>query len=318
MTGRRLRIAFMGTPAFTVPVLERLLAGPHEVVCVYTRAPQPSGRGYKTLAPTPVHAFATDKGLPVRTPASLKKDAEARAAFLSLNLDAAVVAGYGMMLPREVLEGPRFGCLNVHPSLLPRWRGTSPVQHAIWKGDAQTGVAVIRLVETMDAGPVYKMKTVPVGAQDTTAALDKALWPLGAEILAEALDRLAAGEELFWTAQDEAQATYAPLLSREDGRIDWTRAAAEIDRQIRALNPWPGVWTVAAGGKRLKIPQAAPADESADGPPGTVAGRGGLVACGGGTTLRLARVQPENAREMDAGAAINGGYLTPGEILGAG
>ncbi len=314
MSTRPLRIAFMGTPAFTVPVLEALIDGPHDIVCVYTQPPRPSGRGNRVRR-TPVHDCAATHGIAVRTPDSLKKDAQARQDFSALGLDAAIVAGYGMMLPADILEGPRFGCLNIHPSLLPRWRGTAPVQYAVWHGDKETGVTVIRLVEQMDAGPIIAQEMVPVGPETTAADLDEILWPMGASLLSKALGELAAGMDLPLVKQDESQATYSKRLKREDGKIDWTQDAAAIDRQIRALNPWPGVWTM-AGDKRLKILAAAPSTDNHKEPPGTVTGRNGLVACGNGTALKLITIQPENARAMDALSAINGGYLTPGARLG--
>lgn len=307
----------MGTPVFTVPVLEALIGSGHDVVCVYTQPPRPKGRGNR-IQRTAIHECADRHGIEVRTPVSLKKDAAARTAFLQTGLDAAVVAGYGMMLPQEILDGPRFGCLNIHPSLLPRWRGTSPVQHSIWKGDSKTGVTIIRLVEKMDAGPMIAQKKISVGEKATAADLDGILWPMGAAMLTDALDRLARGEELALAVQNEQEATYAPLLTKEDGRIDWARSAAEIDRQVRALNPWPGVWTLNGEGKRIKILAAeipvSPPSSAARGE-GIFLDRTGHVSCGGGSALRLVTVQPENAKALDMAAAVNGGYLKVNDIF---
>jgi methionyl-tRNA formyltransferase len=312
-----LRIAFMGSPACAVPVLERLHTSSHEIICVYTQPPRKSGRK-GALQPTAVHEFALEKGLPVRTPLSLKKDAQARADFMALDCDAAVVAGYGMMLPGPVLEGPRFGCLNVHPSLLPRWRGTSPVQYALWQGDAQTGVSIIRLVDKMDAGPILAQEKHPITPETTAYGLNDALWDKGAALLMAVLDSYAQGQDVPETVQDDEQATYARLLTRDSGRIDWQQSAPEIDRQYRALTPWPGLWTQMPGGARLKITAARPAASGApypNAPPGTLTGKDGHVACGKGTALMLETIQPPGKKPMDIISAINGGYITPGIIF---
>ncbi len=315
MSIKPLRIAFMGTPEFTIPVLEALLQSSHQVVCVYTQPPRPSGRGNK-IKRSSVHEYAAAKGIEVRTPESLKKDAKAREEFAALALDAAVIAGYGMMLPDDVLDGPRFGSLNVHPSILPRWRGTSPVQFTIWAGDEKAGVTVMRLIGKMDSGPIAAIETVPVGPKTTAPDLDRVLWPMGGRMLVAALDDLAAGKPQNYTPQDDSLATYARLLKREDGCVDWTKTAAQIDRQIRALNPWPGVWTLNAEGKRLKIIEAELTGEAFTEPPGTLVDRLGHIACGEDTALRLIKIQPENAKPMDLPAALNGNYLKVDEVLG--
>lgn len=315
MTHRDLRIAFMGTPDFTVPALEALIDHGHKPVCVYTQPPRPKGRGQK-MQPSAVHEVAQAHGIPVFTPVSLKKDEAARLQFSAHDLDIAVVAGYGMMLPKDVLDAPRYGCLNIHPSLLPRWRGTSPVQKAIWEGDKETGVTIIRLVEQMDAGPMLARKTVAIRPQSTAQSLNDELWGLGAAMTVEIIGRIAAGEAVDGEAQDDGLATYAPLLKKEDGRVDWTQDAAAIGRQIRALNPWPGVWSVNGEGRRLKILEAEPVSESFTEPPGTIIDPLGHVVCGGDTGLRLLKIQPESGKAMDAVAAVNGGYLKVGEVLG--
>lgn len=314
----------MGTPDFAVPALRALMDGPHEVIAVYSQPPRPKGRG-QAVQPAPVHAEAAARGIPVFTPKSLRRDAAARADFIALGADVAVVAAYGLLLPKEVLEAPRFGCLNIHASLLPRWRGASPIQHAVWKGDAESGVCIMQMDEGLDTGAVVARDVVPVGPRMTAAQLHDALAASGAALAARVLDGIAAHGRPQAVPQDGAGVTYAPLLTREHGRVDWTAEADEIDRQVRALNPWPGVWTRDAQGRRIKILAAEPVKESAarDGvsgghhgvaaeAPGTLLDRGGLVRCGGGTVLRLARVQPENAKAMDAVSAVNGGYLVPG------
>ena len=311
-----LRIAFMGTPDFSVPALRALLDGPHQVVCVYTRPPRPKGRGQQ-VQPSPVQAEAELRGIPVFTPKSLRRDADARKAFAAHKLDIAIVAAYGLLLPPQVLAAPKYGCLNIHASLLPRWRGASPIQHAIWKGDAQSGVSLMQMDEGLDTGPVIDMRDVEIGPRATAPELHDALASLGAAMTVEALDRLAAEKKrLDSVPQIDELALYAPLLTKDDGRVNWRQTAAEIDRQARALNPWPGVWTT-AGDKRLKIlaVEPLPGRAGAGEAPGKIVDRQGLVACGENTALRLVLVQPENAKPMDAASAINGGYIAVGGIF---
>ena len=252
MTARTLRIAFMGTPDFAVPALKSLIDGPHEVVCVYSQPPRPKGRGQK-VQPSPVHEAASAHNIPVFTPKSLRRDEAAQMQFLAHDLDVAIVAAYGLLLPPAVLKAPRHGCLNIHASLLPRWRGASPIQHAIWHGDQQSGVALMQMEEGLDTGPVIAMRAVPIHATTTAQSLHDELSALGAVLTAEMLDVLARDGSLKSIPQDDAGAAYAPLLKKDDGYIDWTKDASSIDRQIRALNPWPGVWTTTPDGKRLKI-----------------------------------------------------------------
>lgn len=311
MTVKPLRIVFMGTPDFAVPAL-RLLARHHEVIAVYSQPPRPKGRGQQVQL-SPVHAAAEDMGIPVFNPLSLKKDAAAQGVFAAHDADVAVVAAYGLILPQAVLDAPRLGCLNIHASLLPRWRGASPIQHALWHGDAQSGVGIMQMEAGLDTGPVLAERAVTLHDTTTAQSLHDELAALGGALIGETLHRLAAGETIAPTPQDAARVTYAPLLHKDDGRVVWAQDALHLDRQIRALNPWPGVWTMTAAGKRMKILQAAPANLSFSVAPGTVADRLGHVACGDGTTLRLIRVQPENGKPMDAAAAINGGHLRDGE-----
>ena len=309
-----LRVVFMGTPDFAVPALRAIIGAGFHVVAVYSQPPRPKGRGQK-VQPSPVHQAALDAGIRVYNPVSLKKDQGAQAQLAALGADVAVVAAYGLILPRTVLDAPRFGCLNIHASLLPRWRGASPIQHAVWHGDAQSGVAIMQMEEGLDTGPVLAESAVAINDDTTAQMLHDTLAAAGADLIVATLRRIAAGDRLTPAPQDESRATYAPLLSKDDGRIDWTQDAARIGRQIRALNPWPGVWTL-AGGKRLKILAAVPAQGSFSGAPGTLADRSGHVVCGGGTALRLVTVQPESARPMDAPAAISGKYVVEGDRLG--
>jgi methionyl-tRNA formyltransferase len=302
----------MGTPDFAVPALEALIREGFEVCCVYSQPPRPKGRGQQ-VQNSPVHEAALKHGIEVRTPKSLKKDPQAQADFAALGLDAAVVAAYGLILPKAVLDAPEYGCLNIHASLLPRWRGASPIQHAVWKGDRESGVGIMQMEEGLDTGPVLQEGRIALDDKTTAQRLHDELSALGAKLIVDVLKKIEAGKKPAAVAQDDAKATYAPLLSKDDGRVKWDEPAEAVARQVRALNPWPGVWTMTADGKRMKI-LAAEAADKASGAPGTVSGKG-LVACGGGTALRLVTVQPENAKAMDAASAANGGYLAPGALF---
>ncbi len=312
---KKLRIAFMGTPGFSVPALEELIDGPHEIICVYTQPPRPKGRG-QHMQPSPIHDVASRYDIPVYTPKSLKKDAHARAEFVALDPDIAIVAAYGLILPKAILEAPRYGCLNIHASLLPRWRGASPIQHAIWKGDTETGITIMQMDEGLDTGAMIEKRAVTIRPQTTAQSLHDELSALGAAMTVKIINALAEGKAPDSEAQNDQESTYAPLLTKEDGHVDWTQNTQEIDRQIRALTPWPGVWTVNSEDKRLKILAAEPVSEEFFEPPGTVIDHAGHVSCGNGTGLRLITVQPESKKAMDAISAINGGYLMVDEVLG--
>lgn len=324
-----LRIIFMGTPDFAVAALDALATSGHEIVCVYTRAPKPKGRG-QSVQLSPVHDYAQAHGLCVRHPASLKS-AQAQADFANLNADLGVVAAYGLILPKAILDAPRYGCLNIHASLLPRWRGASPIQRAIAAGDPQSGITIMQMDEGLDTGPMIARKAIAIHPRTDARSLHDALAALGSAMIEEAVNRLAQEGGLESEPQDDALSSYAPLLRKAEGRIDWTRPAGEIDRLIRALTPWPGAWTTSPEGKVIKVleavPVAVPVDLSAPSPalptdtalaaaPGTVLNRAGHVVCGGGSVLALLRVQPESAKPMEAGAAINGGRLAVGMRLG--
>ncbi|MBU6474848.1 MAG: methionyl-tRNA formyltransferase, partial [Alphaproteobacteria bacterium] len=245
---KKLKIAFMGTPEFSVHILDALVNAGHDVVCVYCQPPRPAGRGHK-LQPAPVQRRAEDLHIPVRTPKSLKKDAAARADFAALDLDAAVVAAYGLILPQEVLDAPKYGCINIHASLLPRWRGAAPIQRALLAGDAKSGVCIMKMDAGLDTGPVLMRGEVPIAQTTTAPELHDALAKQGAELIVRTLENI---DAITPEPQTEDGATYAKMLSKEDGKIDWTQPAAVIERQIRALTPWPGVWCL-HDGQRMKV-----------------------------------------------------------------
>lgn len=323
VTTRPLRIIFMGTPDFAVPALRALDESAHEVVCVYTQPPRPKGRGHK-FQPSPVHLYAQDHGIEVRTPLSLKNKA-AQDEFAALNADVAIVAAYGLILPKPVLDAPHHGCLNIHASLLPRWRGASPIQRAIWAGDTETGITIMQMDEGLDTGGMIAAQKITITDKTTTSSLHDELSLMGANMALDVVEALASGKALEVTPQDDAQSTYAPLLTKEDGRINWHKNAAEIDRQIRALNPWPGVWTETKSSERLKILEARPVSVPYPDYIGLLCGEGeaagtlldkkGLTLCGGRTVLQIIKIQPAGKKPMDIASAINGGYVTIGDVL---
>ena len=282
-----MKIVFMGTPDFSVPVLQALAAR-HDIVAVYTQPPRPAGRG-KELRPTPVHAAADALGLPVRHPVSLKGPEE-QAAFAALEADVAVVVAYGLILPQAVLDAPRAGCLNIHASLLPRWRGAAPIHRAIMAGDAETGICIMRMEAGLDTGPVLMRQSTPIGVTETTQDLHDRLSQMGADLILTALDRL---PDLTAEPQPAESVTYAAKIDKAESRIDWTRPAAEVDRQIRGLSPFPGAWCMAAG-ERIKLLRSVLAD--GQGSPGTVL-HGLTVACGeGAIAITLAQREGKKAQ----------------------
>jgi methionyl-tRNA formyltransferase len=296
----------MGSPEFAVPALCSLHAAGHRIVAVYCQPPRPAGRGH-ALRCSPVHEAALSLGLEVRTPLRLRRNEQEHAAFAALDLDAAVVAAYGLILPEPMLAAPRHGCLNIHASLLPRWRGAAPIQAAILAGDAETGITIMRMDAGLDTGPMLLAETVPIGGRTTAAALHDVLAQLGARLILRALD-----ENPPPRPQPEAGATYAPKLTREDGRLDWTRDALALDRQVRALNPWPGTFTF-LGGEMLKVLEAEPADGA--GEPGAVLDEKLTVATGAGA-LRLKRIQAPGRAALDAAAFLRGHSAPAGTRLG--
>ena len=303
-----MRLAFLGSPPFAVAALDALHAAGHEIACVYAQPPKPAGRG-RHLTPCAVHARALALGLPVRTPARLRRDTAEWAFFAGLGLDAAVVAAYGLILPPEMLAAPARGCLNIHASLLPRHRGAAPIQAAILAGDAESGITIMQMEAGLDTGPMLLAEAIPLAPRETAASLHDRLAPIGARLVLRAL-----AEDPPPAVQDEAGATYAAKLGREDGAIDWTADAAMLDRLVRALDPWPGTRTMLAG-EVLKVLAA----ESAHGhgAPGTILDGDLTVACGTGA-LRLTRVQAPGRPPTEGAAFLRGRRVAPGAVLGAG
>ena len=305
----RLRLAFMGTPDFAVPTLTALIEAGHEIAAVYTQPPRAAGRG-KRPRPSPVQIVAESHGIEVRTPARLK-DAAAQAAFAALDLDAAVVVAYGLILPPPILVAPRLGCLNLHGSLLPRWRGAAPIQRAIMAGDRETGVAVMQMDAGLDTGPVLLEERVAIGPKTTAGELHDALARLGAPLMVEALAGLADGR-LTPRPQGESGVTYADKIEKSEARIDWSRPAAALDCQIRGLSPFPGAW-FAHDDARIKVLLAEPLAEAA-GPAGTVLDDRLTVACGAGA-LRLLELQRAGKAPMPAEALLRGFPIPAGARL---
>jgi methionyl-tRNA formyltransferase len=302
-----MRIAFMGTPEFAVPTLDALVAAGHEVVAAYSQPPRPAGRG-KALRPSPVQMRAEALGIEVRTPLSLK-DPAAQAAFAALDLDAAVVAAYGLILPRPILDSPRRGCLNVHASILPRWRGAAPIQRAILAGDSTTGVTIMKMEEGLDTGPMMAVMGTPIGRK-TAGELTEELGRLGAEWMVEVLDRW---DRIAARPQSEERATYAPKIRKEETKLDFTRPATELERQVRAFNPAPGAW-FEAGGERIKLLAAEPVE--AAGEPGEVLPGPGLAVACGEQALEALLVQRSGRGPMSAEELLRGFPIPPGTRLG--
>ena len=304
-----LRLAFMGTPDFSVPTLSELIAAGHEVAAVYTQPPRKSGRGQKQNL-SPVHAFAEQAGLDVRTPVNFKPDEE-KEKFEALSLDVAVVVAYGLILPKRILDAPRLGCLNLHASLLPRWRGAAPIQRAIMAGDKETGVMVMQMERGLDTGPVLLAERTPIGPATTAGALHDTLSHVGASLLVRALAALERGG-LVPTPQGDAGVTYAEKISKAEARIDWSKPAAQLDCEIRGLLPAPGAWFEVAG-KRVKVLEAVPGNENGAAP-GMVLDDTLTVACGSGT-LSIRRVQREGKAPSDTQEFLRGFAIPKGTQL---
>jgi len=307
------RIAFAGTPEFAVPTLRAVAASGARVPLVLTQPDRPAGRG-RRLTPSPVKVAALELGVEVLQPPTL------RTAEILERLgpapDLLVVVAYGLLLPPGVLAWPRLGCVNVHASLLPRWRGAAPIQHALLAGDATTGVSLMRMDEGLDTGPVYAARETPIGTRETAADLHDRLAELGARLLADALPALLAGE-LRAIAQRPELATRAPKIAKTDAVLDWGRPAAELERRVRAFNPRPVAEAVLDDGRRLRVWQALAVDtpSGGNGPaPGAIlaAGSAGIDVATAAGALRLTRVQPPSARAMDAAA-----YLAAHSVAGA-
>ncbi|MEM1236043.1 MAG: methionyl-tRNA formyltransferase [Pseudomonadota bacterium] len=289
-----MKVVFMGSPDFSVPVLEAVAAA-HEVVCVYCQPPRPAGRGKKDR-PTPVQARAEALGLPVQHPVSLKGE-EARTEFAALGADVAVVVAYGLILPQAVLDAPRLGCLNIHASLLPRWRGAAPIHRAIMAGDAETGICIMQMEAGLDTGPVLMRETLKIGAEETTGDLHDRLSALGARLIGEALDGLPMEAE----PQPEDGVTYAEKISKSEARVDWSSPAEEVDRLIRGLSPFPGAWCE-IDGERVKLLRSRAA--AGTGAPGQVLD-GFTIACGTGA-VEILELQRAGKRATSAADYLRG------------
>ena len=306
-----LRLAFLGTPDFAVPTLAELIAQGHDVACVYSQPPRPKGRGYET-EPSPVHALALKHKIAVRTPASLKDPAQ-QELFAALDLDVAVVVAYGLILPKPILDAPRLGCINLHGSLLPRWRGAAPIQRAIMAGDAETGVMTMRMEEGLDTGPILMAERTPIGRK-TSGELHDELSRLGADLMTRTLAALARGS-LTEQAQPAEGATYAKKIEKSEARIWWNQPAKELDCLIRGLSPWPGAWTemhtVSGDLERVKILNCELAADS--GLPGHVLTTtdGLVVACGEGA-LRVTKLQRAGGKVQEAASFLRGFGLRRG------
>jgi methionyl-tRNA formyltransferase len=309
---KHLRLAFFGSPDFGVPALEALVAAGHDVVAVYTQPPRPSGRGHR-MTPCPVNAAAHRLGLPVRTPDRLRGNRDEWDFFERLSLDAAVVAAYGLILPLPMLAAPRRGCLNIHASLLPRWRGAAPIQAAIQAGDEVTGITIMQMDEGLDTGPMLASGRTEIGSRDTARDVHDRLAAMGAVLIERVLEEAPAP-----IAQPDTGATYAGKLTRTDGAIDWSRGSIALDRMIRALTPWPGTRTSLPGpaGAQpiVKIVRATPVDAS--GEPGLILDDLLTVGCGAGA-LRLDSVQAAGRSPTDGRSFMHGHRLEPGMRLGS-
>jgi methionyl-tRNA formyltransferase len=305
-----LKIVFMGTPDFSVPALEALSAAGHQIVAVYSQPPRPAGRGM-AARPSPVHAKAKALGIPVHTPLSLKTPEE-QARFAALGADVAVVIAYGLILPPAILAAPRLGCLNVHASALPRWRGAAPIQRAIMAGDTETAVMVMRMEQGLDTGPVGATDTVEIGPDITAGELHDLLSARGAALIVDALARLAASE-LTFTPQPADGITYAAKIDKAESRIDFTRPAAEVHNKIRGLSPFPGAWfeapTPQGGSERIKVLRTSLTE--GHGSPGTMLDDRLAVACGEGA-VRFVEVQRAGKRAMTAEELLRGFTLPRG------
>jgi methionyl-tRNA formyltransferase len=303
-----LRLAFMGSPTFALPTLEALIDAGHDIACVYSQPPRPAGRG-KQERPTPVHAFAAQRGIEVRTPKSLKKLPE-QEDFAALNLDLAIVVAYGLILPKAILDAPKRGALNLHGSLLPRWRGAAPIQRAIMAGDAKTGVQVMRMEEGLDTGAVLATFETPIAFDDTTQTLHDRLAANGATLMRDTLAKFERGETTE-TPQAEEGVTYAHKITPAEARIDWSRPAREIDFMIRGLSPAPGAWFELDG---LRVKALLSRLGQGAGAPGEVLDDNLLIACGDGA-VRLLTVQREGRGPLAADEFLRGQAVPTGARL---
>ncbi len=312
MNPKTTRLAFMGTPDFSVHILNALLKANYQVVAVYTQPPRPMGRGYKII-PSPVQELATSRNLPVFTPETLKTE-QIQTQWKALNLDIAVVAAYGLILPRAILEAPRWGTVNVHTSLLPRWRGAAPIQRAILAGDRETGVTIMKMDVGLDTGDILLMKKVPIETTTTTPFLSDTLAHLGAEALLETLP-LYLSNRLHPVSQPQQGVTYAAKLEKGEGMLDWGLPASFLERKVRALNPWPGTW-FEVGKDRIKVLKAQVISENFTETPGTILDDKLTIVCGE-NALRLLWVQKVGKSALSADEFLRG-YDLPSKHLSYG
>ena len=304
-----MRLIFMGSPAFSVPVLEALVAAGHEIVAVYTQPPRPAGRG-KKQRPCPVHARALALTLDVRHPASLK-EAEEQVAFSELRADAAVVVAYGLLLPQELLDAPAHGCLNIHASLLPRWRGAAPIHRAIMAGDRETGICIMQMEAGLDTGPVLYQETISIAPDETTAALHERLSDLGARSIVQSLKDLS---QLQARPQSSVGICYAQKIDKSEAQIDWSLPAEILDRQIRGLSPFPGAWAMLRGERVKFLGSALISCEQPLASAGTVLDDDLGIACGSGA-LRITRLQRAGKSAQSSADFLRGTPVIAGEKL---
>lgn len=302
-----MRLIFMGSPVFSVPVLDALIGAGHDIAAVYCQPPRAAGRG-KAERLTPVHARALELVLLVRHPVSLRT-IDAQAEFAALDADVAVVVAYGLILPQAVLDAPARGCLNIHASLLPRWRGAAPIHRAIMAGDARTGICIMQMDAGLDTGPLLLREAVDIGPSETTGTLHDRLSKLGAQLMLQALNGL---DALTPQWQPEDGVTYAAKIDKEEAAVDWTRPAEQIDRQIRGLSPFPGAWTIVAG-ERVKLLGSELC--SGQGTPGEVLAGGFCIACGTGA-VRITRAQRAGRGAQDADVFVRGMAMPGGMVIG--
>ena len=315
----RLRICFMGSPAFAIPTLNALVEEKHQVVTIYTQPPRAAGRG-KVLRSTDVHKRANELGIEALTPESLKSDFE-QARFTEKKFDIAIVVAYGLILPKPILDAPRLGCINVHASLLPRWRGAAPIHRAIMEGDTETGISFMLMNEGLDTGPIIETEEIEISSDETAGSLHNKLAQLSAESIGDIIHKFAEGE-ITPASQSNAGSKYADKVSAMDRKIDWSKPAVEIDRQIRGLSPTPGAWFFRekpdSGEKlQMKAINSCAETHSSRKPPGTVIIRDSkiTVVCGNNSVIRILSLQQPNARAMNAADFLRGTPVKNGEVF---
>jgi len=305
----KLRLAFMGTPDFSVPPLQALAQAGHDIVAVYCQPPRPAGRGQQ-IRKSPVHLTAEDMGIEVHTPKTLH-DKDEQKKFTELNLDATVVVAYGLILPQAILSAPRYGCFNIHASLLPRWRGAAPIQRALLAGDTETGITIMQMDAGLDTGAIIIKDKTPITPKTTAMTLNDTLSDMGARLIVQAMVDLTAGK-ITPTPQPQEGVTYAAKLTREEGRVDWTKPAIDIERQIRAFTPWPGSFFT-LGNEPIKI-LAAESVKDKTSTPGTLLDEQFTIACGQGA-LRLVTVQRSGKSPTDGASFLRGALLAVGSMV---